>query len=154
MARQIETQIDTGGTERAGSPRPSSAAKLCFLLEVPRIRLGLHNPQHRRWDTHKVKVIATNGASYSKCAHGKTKTQIDAGGAEIAVGLAQLQTMCLVGSAGHFCNKKKPKKTKTTLLSLLGNLGRLTWVKLQQPQEQRYPVLQVNAGSFRASVIH
>ena len=35
-----------------------------------------------------------------------------------------------------------------TLLSLSGNSGRLTWVRLQQPQEQRYPVLQVHAGSF------
>ena len=35
-----------------------------------------------------------------------------------------------------------------------GNSGRLTWVRLQQPQDQRYPVLQVYAGSFRASVIH
>ena len=25
-----------------------------------------------------------------------------------------------------------------------GNSGRLTWVRLQQPQEQRYPVLQVH----------
>ena len=39
-----------------------------------------------------------------------------------------------------------------TLLSLSGNLlGRLTWVRLQQLQEQRYPVLQVHAGSFRVS---
>ena len=28
------------------------------------------------------------------------------------------------------------------------NSGRLTWVRLQQPQEQSYPVLQVHAGSF------
>ena len=35
-----------------------------------------------------------------------------------------------------------------TLLSLLGNLGRLIWVRLQQPQEQRYPILQVHAGSL------
>ena len=41
-----------------------------------------------------------------------------------------------------------------TLLPLSGNLGRLTWVRLQQPQEQHYPVLQVYAGSFRVSVIH
>ena len=41
-----------------------------------------------------------------------------------------------------------------TLLSLSGNLGRLTRVRLQQPQEQRYPVLQVHAVSFRVSVIH
>ena len=41
-----------------------------------------------------------------------------------------------------------------TLLSLSGNLGHLTWVRLQQPQEQRYPVLQVHAGSFRVSVIN
>ena len=33
-------------------------------------------------------------------------------------------------------------------------MGRFTWVRLQQPQEQRYPVLQVHAGSFRVSVIH
>ena len=31
---------------------------------------------------------------------------------------------------------------------------RLTWVRLQQPQEQCYPVLQVHAGSFHVSVIH
>ena len=30
-------------------------------------------------------------------------------------------------------------------LSLVENLGRLTWVKLQQPQEQRYPFLTVHA---------
>ena len=41
-----------------------------------------------------------------------------------------------------------------TLLSLSGNSGRLTWVRLQQPREQRYPALQVHAGSFRVSVIH
>ena len=35
-----------------------------------------------------------------------------------------------------------------------GNLDRLTWVRIQQPQEQRYPVLQVHAGSFRVSVIY
>ena len=40
-----------------------------------------------------------------------------------------------------------------TLLSLSGNLGRLTWVRLQQPQEQRNPVLQVHAGTVRVSVI-
>ena len=36
-----------------------------------------------------------------------------------------------------------------TLVSLSGNWGRLTWVSLQQPQQQRYPVLQMHAGSFR-----
>ena len=41
-----------------------------------------------------------------------------------------------------------------TLLPLSGNSGRLTRVRLQQPQEQRYPVLQEHAGSFRVSVIH
>ena len=41
-----------------------------------------------------------------------------------------------------------------TLLSLSENYGRLTWVWLQQAQEQRYPVLQVHSGSFRVSVIH
>ena len=40
------------------------------------------------------------------------------------------------------------------LLSLPGNSARLTRVWLQQPQEQRYPVLQVHAGPFRISVIH
>ena len=35
----------------------------------------------------------------------------------------------------------------------LGNLGCLTWVKVQQLQEQHYPVLHVHAGSFRVSVI-
>ena len=30
----------------------------------------------------------------------------------------------------------------------------ITWVWLQQPQEQRYPVLQVHDGSFLVSVIH
>ena len=33
-------------------------------------------------------------------------------------------------------------------LSLLENLSRLSWVRLQQPQEQRHPVLQMHAGSF------
>ena len=41
-----------------------------------------------------------------------------------------------------------------TFLSLSGNSGCLTWVRLQQPQEQRYPVLQVHDGSFIVSVIH
>ena len=41
-----------------------------------------------------------------------------------------------------------------TLLSLSGNLGHLTRVRLQQPQEQRYPVLLVHAGSFHVFVIH
>ena len=41
-----------------------------------------------------------------------------------------------------------------TLLSLWRNSGRLTRVRLQQPQEQRYPVLQVHAGSFCVSAIH
>ena len=41
-----------------------------------------------------------------------------------------------------------------TLLSLLGNSGRLTWVRLQQLQEQCYPVLQIHAGSFPFSVMH
>ena len=40
------------------------------------------------------------------------------------------------------------------LFSLLWNLCHLTWVRLQQLQEQRYPVLQVYAGSFHVSVIH
>ena len=42
----------------------------------------------------------------------------------------------------------------TLVLSLSGNSGSLTWDMLQQPQEQRYPILQVHAGSFRVSVIH
>ena len=37
-------------------------------------------------------------------------------------------------------------------LSLTENSGHLSWVKLQQPQEQRYPVKQVHAGPFRVSV--
>ena len=41
-----------------------------------------------------------------------------------------------------------------TLLHLSRKSGRLIWVRLQQPQEQRYPVLQVHAGSFRFSVFH
>ena len=41
-----------------------------------------------------------------------------------------------------------------TLLFLSENSGHLTLVRLQQPQEQRYPVLQAHAGSFRISVIH
>ena len=45
-----------------------------------------------------------------------------------------------------------------TLLSLSWNLGCLTgrfiWVRLQQPQEQCYPVLQVHAGSFHVSIVH
>ena len=42
----------------------------------------------------------------------------------------------------------------TLLFSLSRNLGSLAWVRLQQPQEQRYPVLQVHAGPFCVSVIH
>ena len=41
-----------------------------------------------------------------------------------------------------------------TLLSLLGNSGCLTWVRLQEPQKQSCPVLQVHAGSFCVSVFH
>ena len=44
--------------------------------------------------------------------------------------------------------------TVLKLLFLSGNLGHLTWVRLQQPQEQRYTVLQVHAGSFHVSVFH
>ena len=40
------------------------------------------------------------------------------------------------------------------LLSLSENLGRLIWVRLQQPQEELYPVLQVHAGSFPVSIIY
>ena len=40
-----------------------------------------------------------------------------------------------------------------TVLSLMGNSGRLTRIRLQQPQEQCYPVLQAHAWSFRVSVI-
>ena len=43
---------------------------------------------------------------------------------------------------------------KKSLLSLSGNSGRLTWVMLQQPQEQRCLVLQVHVGFVRVSVIH
>ena len=44
---------------------------------------------------------------------------------------------------------------KYTLLSPSGNSGRLTRVRLQQPQEQPYPVIDMHAGSrFRVSVIH
>ena len=39
------------------------------------------------------------------------------------------------------------------LKSLSGNSSRVTWVRLQQPQEQRYPVLQGHAGSFRVFII-
>ena len=39
-------------------------------------------------------------------------------------------------------------------ISLSENLGCLTWVKIHQPQQQRYPVPQVHAGSFRFSIIH
>ena len=42
----------------------------------------------------------------------------------------------------------------TLCLYLSGNSGSRTRVKLQQPQERRYPVLQVHAGFFRVSVIH
>ena len=34
------------------------------------------------------------------------------------------------------------------------NFPCIAWVRLQQPQEQRYPVLQVHDGSFRFSVVH
>ena len=40
------------------------------------------------------------------------------------------------------------------LLSLSENLGHLSWVRLQQSQEQRYPVLQVHAESIGVSIIH
>ena len=39
-----------------------------------------------------------------------------------------------------------------TLLSLSGNSGYPTQVRLQQPQEQRYPVLQMHAGFLCVSV--
>ena len=42
-----------------------------------------------------------------------------------------------------------------TLLYLSGNSGRLiTRVRIQKPQEQRYPVLQVHAMSCRVNVVH
>ena len=40
-----------------------------------------------------------------------------------------------------------------TLLSLSGNSGHLTWVRLQQAQEQRDPVLRVLARSVGVFVI-
>ena len=40
------------------------------------------------------------------------------------------------------------------IYTLAGNLGRSTWTRKKQPQEMRYPVLQVHAGSVRVSVIH
>ena len=33
-------------------------------------------------------------------------------------------------------------------------LAAFTWLRLQPPQDQRYPVLQVHAGPVRVSVIH
>ena len=45
-------------------------------------------------------------------------------------------------------------KFYTLYFPFQGNLGRLTSVRLQQPQEQRYPVLQVHAGAFCVSGIH
>ena len=56
--------------------------------------------------------------------------------------------------------KKKRKKLITKQNKIIhfivpfGKFGPLTWVGLQQPQEQHDPVLQVHAGSFRISVIH
>ena len=47
------------------------------------------------------------------------------------------------GMSGNFMLKIL---NEPCLLSLSGNSGRLTWVRLQQPQEQRNPVLQVHAG--------
>ena len=38
--------------------------------------------------------------------------------------------------------------------TLLNPCGKFVAVKLQQPQEQRYPVLQVHAGYVRVSVIY
>ena len=38
--------------------------------------------------------------------------------------------------------------------SLAGSSGRLTWVRLQLPQERRFLVLQVHADSFRVFVIY
>ena len=40
------------------------------------------------------------------------------------------------------------------ILPLPGNSDRLLSVRLQQSQEQRYPVTQVHVRSFRVSVIH
>ena len=42
----------------------------------------------------------------------------------------------------------------TLCWSLMGNSGRITRLMIQQPQEQRCPVLQVHAWSVRVSVIH
>ena len=41
------------------------------------------------------------------------------------------------------------KKKESISLSLAANLGYLTWVRLQQPQEQRYPFLPACAVFLR-----
>ena len=40
------------------------------------------------------------------------------------------------------------------IIQNINNLGRPTWVRQQQLQEQSYPVLHVHARSFHVSVIH
>ena len=49
---------------------------------------------------------------------------------------------------------KKPKQIRQVYYPFWGEiLDCLTWIRLQQPQEQHYPVLQVHSGSFCVSVI-
>ena len=76
---------------------------------------------------------------------------------QIQVGDAMISVSDSVGDIGFSINSSLDIFfffTLTTLVSLSGNSDRLTWVRLRQPQEQRYPVLQVLAGSFRVSVIY
>ena len=67
--------------------------------------------------------------------------------------LLRLGNLVLVeeGQLRHSVRHHRPEKTNQQrvflyTLSLSGNWGCLTWVRLQQLQEQRYPVLQVHAG--------
>ena len=60
--------------------------------------------------------------------------------------------MSLFVNASDIQSQGLKKKNRHFFLSLSGNLGHIIWVRLQQPQKQRYRT--VHAGSFRVSIIH
>ena len=85
----------------------------------------------------------TNGFKTHKHTHTHTRTHTHA--------RTNTHSLCLCVRVCHFCFVFC---CFYTLLSLVGDSGLLTRVRLQQPQDQYYPVLQVHARSFRVFIIH
>ena len=55
---------------------------------------------------------------------------------------------------GPLSKSGRPLLKTFTYLHFIEPLREVSWVRLQQSQEQRYPVLRVHARSFRVSVKH